>query len=123
MAIVADLSGTRPGRSGNIPLFDPRNRSIKERMANSDDAYKTQTNITTVVGNQLVVAAKNTRNALLFMIPETAETVYISMNVLTGPAGIPVAEGIGLELKGKAAESAYYAWSASGSVILSILEA
>ncbi len=122
MAIVPDLSGTRPGRSGNIPLFDPRNRSNKERMANVDDCYKEQTNITTAVGNQLVVAADPTRNALLFMIPTTAEIVYISNLSLTAPAGIPVVGGIGLELKGKAAELAYYAWSASGSVVLSILE-
>ena len=122
MAIVPDLSGTRPGRSGNIPLFDPRNRSSKERMANQDDCYKRQTNLTTAVGNQVAVLADPTRNALLFMIPEDAETVYISNLTMAAPAGIPVVGAIGLELKGKAAELAYYAWSPSGSVILSVLE-
>lgn len=122
MAIVPDLSGTRPGRPGNIPLFDPRNRSFNERRANQDDCYKKQTNITTAVGNQLVIAADPTRNAILFMIPEDAETVYISSLTMAAPAGIPVVGAIGLELKGKASELAYYAWSASGSVVLSILE-
>lgn len=122
MAIVPDLSGVRPGRPGNIPLFDPRNRSNDERKANQDDCYKTQTNLTTAVGNQLAIAANPTRNALMFMIPESAETVYISMASMSAPAGIPVVGSVGLEFKGKAAEQAYYAWSASGSVVLSILE-
>lgn len=122
MAIVPDLSGVRPGRPGNIPLFDPRNRSLKERRANQDDCYKSQTDVALVAGNQVLVSADATRNALLFLIPEGSETVYISTNVLTAPAGIPVVGSIGFELKGKAAELAYYAWSTSGSVTLTILE-
>lgn len=122
MAIVPDLSGMRPGRTGNIPLFDPRNRSHKERTANQDDPYKSQRNITTVVGNQVAAAADLTRNAILFMVPDGAETVYVSTITMTGQTGFPVVGGIGLELKGKVAELAFYAWSASGSVVLSIFE-
>ena len=122
MAIVPDLSGTRPGRSGNIPLFDPRNRSFKERRANQDDCYDKQTNITLAIGNQVAVAADPTRNALLFMIPENADTVYISALSLTAAAGVPVVNAIGLEFKGKAAELAYYVWSDTTDTILSVFE-
>ncbi len=117
MAIVPDLSGVRPGRPGNIPLSDPRNRSNQERQANQDDSYATQTNVELVVGNQLGIAANKTRNALLFMIPEGAATIYVSTLTQSAPAGIPVMAGVGLELKGKAAEQAYYIWAtAVGSV-------
>lgn len=120
MAIVPDLSGTRPGRTGNVPIKDPRNRSVKERMANEDDCYGTQTIVALNAGNQLVVSADPTRNALLFMIPEGAQTAYVSSLVMTAPAGVPVAGGVGFELKGKAAESAYYAWSTSGGINLTV---
>lgn len=122
MAIVPDLSGTRPGRTGNIPLFDPRNRTHKERTANQDDPYKSQRNVTTAVGNQTVATADLTRNAILFMVPDGAETVYISTLSMSEASGIPVVGGIGVELKGKVAESVFYAWSASGSIVLSIFE-
>jgi hypothetical protein len=119
MAIVPDLSGTRPGRTGNIPLSDPRNRSLKERMTR-DDCYTSQTNVELVAGNQSILSEDKTRNALLFMIPENAETVYISTSPLSAAGGLPVIAGSGLELKGKATEHSYYAWSESGSVLLSI---
>lgn len=122
MAIVPDLSGTRPGRPGNIPLSDPRNRSNKERMANQDDCYKSQTNLALVAGNQLAIAADTTRNALLFMLPEDAETAYLSSTALSAAAGIPIVGAVGIELKGKAAEMAYYVWSTSGSITLTIMQ-
>lgn len=119
MAIVPDLSGTRPGRPGNIPLSDPRNRSFKERST-TDDTYDAETRITLVTGNQLVIPADKTRNQIMFMTPDAAVVVYVSQSALTAPGGIPVYSGVGLQLRGDAATSAYYCWGVAG-VALSIL--
>ena len=120
MAIVPDLSGTRPGRSGNIPLFDPRNRSSKER-ALSDDPFIDEVQLTLISGNQLVLPAKQTRNKVLFMTNAGADVVYISTNILTAAGGIPIYPASGLQLQGKATEQAFYCWGVAG-VVLSIFE-
>jgi hypothetical protein len=120
MAIVPDKSGTRPGRPGNVPLSDPRNRSFKERST-TDDTYRDETRITLVAGNQLVISADETRNQILFLTPDGASPVYVSQIAMTAPSGIPVYQAVGLQLRGDAATSAYYCWGVNG-VILSILE-
>lgn len=120
MAIVPDLSGTRPGRPGNIPLTDPRNRSTKERST-TDDTYNSEARTTLATGNQLVVTADETRNQIMFFTPDGASVVYVSQSPLTAPSGIPVYSGVGLQLRGDAAASQYYCWGVSG-VILSVFK-
>ena len=120
MAIVPDLSGNRPGRPGNIPLQDPRNRSFKERMTN-DDGYSLSTQVTLVNGNQLVIPADPTRNQLYFFTPDGSASVYINMTPLTSASGIPVYPDAGIQLRGDAASKAYYCWGVAG-VVLTILQ-
>jgi len=120
MAIVPDKSGTRPGRPGNIPLTDPRNRSTKERST-TDDTYREETRITLAAGNQLIISANETRNQIMFLTPDGASVVYVSQTAMSAPSGIPVYSSVGLQLRGDAAASAYYCWGVSG-VILSVLE-
>lgn len=116
MAIVPDLSGTRPGRTGNIPLSDPRNRSHKERSL-YDDPYNVETQTTLIDGNQAILAADKTRNAILFMTAAGSDVVYLSTNSLSAEGGIPVYPTTGLQIKGKAAESAYYCWGVAGVIL------
>ena len=120
MAIVPDLSGTRPGRPGNVPIKDPRNRSYRERTA-LDDAYSSEIQVELIAGSQVVLTEDNTRNMVLFITNEDAEVVYITTNNLSAAAGVPVYPAIGLQLKGKAAEQTYYCWGAN-NVTLTILE-
>jgi hypothetical protein len=120
MAIVPDRAGVRPGRPGNIPLSDPRNRSSKER-ALTDDNFGAETRVTLAAGNQVVLAEERTRNSLLFLTPDEADVVYISTTAMSAPSGIPVYPGVGFQIRGKSAEHAYYCYGVSG-VILSIFE-
>lgn len=120
MAIVPDKSGVRPGRPGNTPLKDPRNRSTKSRML-YDDNYSTDASVVLIDGNQQVVTANQTRNMLAFFNAEGNDAVYISMEPLTSANGIPIYAGNGFELRGKAAEQAYYCYGVDAQV-LTILE-
>ena len=119
MAIVPDKSGTRPGRPGNIPASDPRNRSTKERMVD-DDTYEDEVRFTLSSGNTLVLQADKTRNQLLFVTPEASSTIFVSALPMSSANGVPVYGGAGLQIRGKAAELTYYVY-ATQSVSLSIL--
>lgn len=114
MAIVEDKSGVRPGRPGNIPAKDPRNRTTRERST-TDDSYNRQLNVNVAIGNQLVLAQDSTRNQLLFITPEGSDVVYLSTSPMTSGAGIPVYAGIGLQIRGQACEQSYYAWGTSAT--------